>query len=67
MKTIAPPRPGWIFDVDARHRGAPTRAEIIEVLHVPGYDAYRVRWEDGSETTLLPARDHCAHPPAAEG
>jgi hypothetical protein len=58
------PEAGWIFDVDDRRPGGPSRAEILEVLSVPGYKMFRVRWEDGSESTLLPSDDHRAHPPA---
>ena len=62
------PEPGWIFDVDDRRPGGPSKAEILEVLSVPGYRMFRVRWEDGSESTLLPSDDHGAHPPTpAEG
>jgi hypothetical protein len=61
----SPPQPGWIFDVDDRHLGGPTTAEILEVLHVPGYRAYRVRWSDGWESTFIPSCDHHAHPPTA--
>jgi hypothetical protein len=58
------PAPGWIFDLDDRRPGGPSKAEILEVLSVPGYRMFRVRWEDGSESTLLPADGHGAHPPA---
>jgi hypothetical protein len=57
-------RPGWIFDLDDRPAGRPSTAEILEVLHVPGYTMFRVRWEDGSESILLPSHKHRAHPPA---
>ena len=58
----AGPRLGWIFDVEGRHPGAPTHAEILEILDVPGYAIYRVRWDDGSETTFVPSHDTHAHP-----
>ena len=62
--TAAPvPACGWIFDVEDRHEGALSNAEILEVLAVPGYTMYRVRWEDGSESTFVPSSGHCAHPP----
>jgi len=60
-------RPGWIFEIDDRHVGAATTAEILEVLHVPGYEAYRVRWADGWESTLIPSRETHAHPPSSVG
>jgi hypothetical protein len=59
--TPAPQR-GWIFEIEGRHVGAPATAEILEVLSVPGYTMYRVRWEDGSESTLLPSCDQHPHP-----
>jgi hypothetical protein len=37
------------------------------VLSVPGYRMFRVRWEDGSESTLLPSDDHGPHPPTPAG
>jgi Domain of unknown function (DUF1918) len=62
--TAAPvPERGWIFDVEDRHEGALSSAEIVEVLTVPGYTMFRVRWEDGSESTFVPACGHHAHPP----
>jgi hypothetical protein len=57
------PRPGWIFDLDDRPAGRPSTAEILEVLDVPGYTMFRVRWEDGSESTFVPSDEHRAHPP----
>jgi hypothetical protein len=57
------PGPGWIFDLDDRPPGRPSTAEILEVLDVPGYTMFRVRWEDGSESTFLPSDTHRAHPP----
>ena len=60
------PEPGWIFDVGDLRPGGPSTAEILEVLAVPGYTMFRVRWEDGSESTLLPSHGHRAHPPAIE-
>ena len=58
-------RVGWTFEVPERHAGGPSTAEIVEVLDVPGYILFRVRWDDGSESTFIPSRDHRAHPPAA--
>jgi hypothetical protein len=58
------PEPGWVFDVDDRHEGAVSSAEILEVLAVPGYTMFRVRWEDGSESTFVPACGHHAYPPS---
>jgi hypothetical protein len=58
------PEPGWIFDVGDLRPGGPSTAEILEVLAVPGYTMFRVRWEDGSESTLLPSDTHRPHPPA---
>ena len=58
----AEPRLGWIFDVEGRHAGGPAHAEIVEILDVPGYTMYRVRWEDGSETTFVPSHDAHPHP-----
>lgn len=61
------PRPGWIFDLDDRPSGRPATAEILEVLDVPGYTMFRVRWEDGSESTFVPSHTHRAHPRAPRG
>jgi hypothetical protein len=57
------PRPGWVFDLKGRHSGGATTAEILEVLHVPGYQAYCVRFDDGSVSTFIPSSDHHPHPP----
>jgi Domain of unknown function (DUF1918) len=64
----APPeaRRGWIFEIEQRHDGAPTTAEILDVLDVPGYTEYRVRWGDGSESIFLPAAGTHAHPVTRE-
>jgi hypothetical protein len=59
------PEVGWTFEVPERHPGGPSTAEIVEVLDVPGYTLFRVRWDDGSESTFIPSRGHRAHPPAA--
>jgi hypothetical protein len=32
-------------------------AEILEVLGEPGHEHFRVRWEDGHETTIYPGSD----------
>jgi uncharacterized protein DUF1918 len=64
---IPAPRRGWIFDVEGRCPGEPCSAEILEVLDVPGYTLYRVRWDDGAESVFLPSRGHAAHPPAGAG
>ncbi len=56
---------GWVFDVVDRHPGASSTAEILEVIDVPGYRMFRVRWNDGSESTFLPSHDRRAHPPMA--
>jgi hypothetical protein len=62
MRAVPLGQPGWIFEIEDRHEGAPTTAEIVEVLHVPGYEAYRVRWADGSESTLIPSGNIHARP-----
>jgi hypothetical protein len=62
-----PDERGWIFDIKDRDADGLTTAEILEDLHVPGYRAYRVRWESGWESTLIPSCDHCAHPPDVTG
>jgi hypothetical protein len=64
MDGMRVPQPGWIFDLDDQRPAGRSAAEILEVLPVPGYTMFRVRWEDGSESTLLPSHDHRAHPPA---
>jgi hypothetical protein len=58
---------GWIFEIGDRAAAHLTTAEILEVLHVPGYRAYHVRWQDGSESTFIPSSGHHAHPPTAAG
>jgi len=67
MRAVPLGQPGWIFEIEDRHEGAPTTAEIVEVLHVPGYEAYRVRWADGWESTLIPSENTRAHPPRVGG
>ncbi len=62
--TSAPQR-GWVFEIEDRHVGAPATAEILEVLSVPGYTMYRVRWDDGSESTFLPSTTKHPHPRGA--
>lgn len=43
------------IEVPGRRVGhMPARGEIVEVLTGPGTRHYRVRWEDGHETTLAP-------------
>jgi hypothetical protein len=51
---VQDPEVGWIFEVDGRHPGMTSTAEILEVIEVPGYTMFRVRWNDGSESILLP-------------
>jgi len=43
----------------ASHRlhGARRIGAILEVMGTPGYEYYRVRWQDGSETVLHPGSD----------
>lgn len=45
--------------VIAGHRvgDAQQLAEILEVLGEPGHEHFRVRWEDGRETTIYPGSD----------
>lgn len=37
-------------------------AEILEVLGEPGHEHFRVRWEDGRETTIYPGSDAVVRP-----
>lgn len=45
--------------VIAGHRvgDAQQLAEILQVLGEPGHEHFRVRWEDGRETTIYPGSD----------
>jgi len=37
--------------------GAARTGEVIEVIPGAGGDHYRVRWDDGKETTFFPSSD----------
>jgi hypothetical protein len=53
---VRDPEVGWIFEVDGRHPGVTSTAEILEVIEVPGYTMFLVRWNDGSESIFLPSQ-----------
>jgi hypothetical protein len=61
------PTMGWVFEIDERTSRARVRAEVLEVLDVPGHAVYRVRWEDGSQSTFMPSSGELAIPPDATG
>ena len=42
-------------------------AEILEVLGKPGHAHFRVRWEDGHETTIYPGSDALVRHAARKG
>jgi len=47
-----------VLVIAGHHVGeAPQLAEILEVLGEPGHEHFRVRWEDGRETTIYPGSD----------
>ena len=53
--------------VDSLSVGAPPRrGEILEVVHDDAGEHYRVRWDDGHESTFFPGADayvvHVHHP-----
>ena len=58
-----PTKPGDRIEVEAHRVGEAHRTgEILEVLGDPGHEHYRVRWEDGTETTFYPSSDaHVIH------
>jgi hypothetical protein len=41
--------------------GVQQLAEILEVVGEPGHEHFRVRWEDGRETTIYPGSDASVH------
>jgi hypothetical protein len=48
-------KPGDEIVVDAVHEGEPRReGEILEVVTTGGVLHYRVRWDDGHESTFFP-------------
>lgn len=59
-KTAVPARAvaGDVLVIAGHHVGeAPQLAEILEVMGDPGHEHFRVRWEDGRETTIYPGSD----------
>lgn len=49
---------GDVLVITGHHVGEPQQlAEILEVLGEPGHERFRVRWEDGRETTIYPGSD----------
>jgi signal recognition particle receptor subunit beta len=49
---------GDVLVVAGHHVGeAQQKAEILEILGEPGHERFRVRWEDGRETTIYPGSD----------
>jgi hypothetical protein len=64
----ATPEPGWILEVDGHHAGAPKQlAEVLEIVGEPGHQHFRVRWEDGRESTVYPSSDAHLRPPLRRG
>ena len=65
------PHTGDLVEVVGHSVGdAPRSGEILEVLGDPSHPHFRVRWEDGHETTLFPGSDlriraATVHPDAA--
>jgi uncharacterized protein DUF1918 len=44
--------------IRSKHVGVGERSgEIVEILNDPADKHYRVRWEDGHETTFFPSSD----------
>jgi Domain of unknown function (DUF1918) len=44
--------------IRSKHVGVGERSgEIVEILNDPAGKHYRVRWEDGHETTFFPSSD----------
>jgi hypothetical protein len=49
---------GDVLVITGHRVGEPQQlAEILEVLGEPGHQRFRVRWEDGRETTIYPGSD----------
>jgi Domain of unknown function (DUF1918) len=50
--------PGDRLVVESHHVGEHERvAEVVEVIAGPGSPRYRVRWDDGHETVIVPGPD----------
>lgn len=55
--------PGDLIAISPHRVGqAERKGEILEVLGAPEREHYRVRWEDGRETTFYPSSDATVHP-----
>ena len=53
---------GDVLVIAGHHVGQTQQlAEILEVLGEPGHEHFRVRWEDGRETTIYPGSDAIVH------
>jgi hypothetical protein len=51
-------RPGDVVHVTGHQVGdQPTLGEVLEVLGASDREHYRIRWEDGHESTLYPGSD----------
>ena len=60
-------KPGDEIVVDSEKAGTPPReGHVVEVLEAEYGTRYRVRWEDGHESTIRPGRRHGAHQGAPE-
>lgn len=54
----ATPRPGDVLEVTAHRVGEHGRTgEILEIVEEDGHRRYRVRWEDGHVSLLIPGSD----------
>ena len=54
--------------IDSNHVGSGQRCgEIVEVVARPAAKHYRVRWDDGHESTFFPSSDATITPPARAG
>lgn len=57
-KRRATPAAGDVLVIAGHRVGeAQQAAEILEVLGDPGHERFRVRWDDGRETTIYPGSD----------
>ena len=60
--------PGDRIIVESERVGSPAReGVIVEVLTSPASTRYRVRWDDGHETTFLPYAGSARIEPARRG
>ncbi len=60
------PQVGDLIEITGHSVGdAPRTGEILEVLGEPGYEHFRVRWEDGHESINFPGEDAVIRHPKA--